>query len=229
MAANVKGTRFVAAESGAAPEARYRQIEFQITVVDSAHMPPDCGAEVAFGGRSNAGKSTALNALAGRRDLARTSKAPGRTRALNFFQLDDERRLVDLPGYGYAKAPRAEQARWVRAVEGYLRNRQSLRGLVVIMDIRHAFADSDRQLLGWCAEVGMAVHILLSKADKLGRGRQAQALAQARESLQEWDLIGDVQLFSGLRRQGVSELAQRLDDWLQASDLGPEAKKTPGF
>jgi len=209
------------------PEARYRQVEFQITATDSSNMPPDRGAEVAFGGRSNAGKSTALNALAGRRALARTSKAPGRTRALNFFELDEARRLVDLPGYGYAKASRAEQARWVGAVEGYLRNRQSLRGLVVIMDIRHAFADSDRQLLGWCAEVHMAVHILLSKSDKLGRGRQAQALARARESLQEWALAGDVQLFSGLRRQGVSELARCLDDWLEIPDL--ETKKSPGF
>ena len=141
-------------------------------------LPPDSGAEIAFAGRSNAGKSSALNALAGQTALARTSKTPGRTQQLVVFALPDGRRLVDLPGYGYAKVPPALRDHWKQAIDHYLRKRQSLRGLVLIADIRHALAPFDRQMLAFCASIELPCVVLLSKADKLSR---AQVRAQQRE------------------------------------------------
>lgn len=141
-------------------------------------LPPDTGAEVAFAGRSNAGKSSALNALAGQAALARTSKTPGRTQQLVVFALPDGRRLVDLPGYGYAKVPPTLREHWKREIDAYLRGRHCLRGLVLIADIRHAPAAFDRQMLAFCAAIGMPCVLLLSKADKLPR---AQVLACQRE------------------------------------------------
>lgn len=141
-------------------------------------LPPDSGAEVAFAGRSNAGKSSALNALAGQTALARTSKTPGRTQQLVVFALPDGRRLVDLPGYGYAKVPPNLRNHWKRAIDAYLRKRQSLRGLVLIADIRHALTTFDRQMLAFCAAVELPCVVLLSKADKLSR---TQALQRCRE------------------------------------------------
>ena len=141
-------------------------------------LPPDSGAEIAFAGRSNAGKSSALNALVGQTALARTSKTPGRTQQLVVFALPDGRRLVDLPGYGYAKVPPALRDHWKQAIDHYLRNRQSLRGLVLIADIRHALTTFDQQMLAFCAAIELPCVVLLSKADKLAR---AQALARKRE------------------------------------------------
>ena len=142
---------------------------------DVRDCPPDCGFELAFAGRSNVGKSSLINALCERRSLARSSSAPGRTRLLHFFALDGERRLVDLPGYGFARASKAERLRWQRMVEGYLQQRRSLMRLMLLMDVRHPLRDSDRLLLDWCAASGLAVHILLNKADKLSRGKATQA------------------------------------------------------
>ena len=137
-----------------------------LSIPDPQQAPPDAGYEVAFAGRSNAGKSSALNALTQRKSLARTSKTPGRTQHLVFFELDGERRLVDLPGYGYAKVPEKVRRHWGLAMETYLSGRESLRGLVLMMDVRHPLTDFDKQMLQWCQHAGMPVHILLTKADK---------------------------------------------------------------
>lgn len=141
--------------------------------------------EVAFAGRSNVGKSSLINALCERRSLARTSAAPGRTRLLHFFAVDDACRLVDLPGYGFARASKAERASWQRMVEGYLRDRQSLVRLMLLMDVRHPLRDSDQQLLEWCVSMNLPVHILLNKADKLSNSRARRTLADLRGMLQE--------------------------------------------
>ena len=146
--------------------------------------PPDQGVEVAFAGRSNVGKSSVINALCERRALARTSAAPGRTRLLHFFAVDETRRLVDLPGYGFARASKTERAGWQRMVEGYLRGRQSLVRLMLLMDIRHPLRDSDQQLLEWCNSTNLPVHVLLNKADKLSRSKAQRALADLRGMLQ---------------------------------------------
>ena len=147
--------------------------------------PPDQGVEVAFAGRSNVGKSSLINALCERRSLARTSAAPGRTRLLHFFAVDDARRLVDLPGYGFARASKAERAGWQRMVEGYLRNRNSLVRLMLLMDVRHPLRDSDGQLLEWCSAAGLPVHVLLNKADKLSRSKAQRTLTDLQQMLQD--------------------------------------------
>lgn len=146
--------------------------------------PPDQGVEVAFAGRSNVGKSSLINALCERRSLARTSAAPGRTRLLHFFAVDEACRLVDLPGYGFARASKAERASWQRMVEGYLRGRRSLVRLMLLMDVRHPLRDSDQQLLEWCDSVNLPVHVLLNKADKLSRSKAQRVLTDLRQALQ---------------------------------------------
>ncbi len=181
-------------------------------------LPADVGAEVAFAGRSNSGKSSVINALTGRAALARISKTPGRTQQLNFFVLDDDaHRLVDLPGYGYAKVPIAVKRRWAALVEGYLGSRRSLMGVVLLMDARRPFTDADSQLVEWCAHAGLAVHVLLNKADKLGRGAAARTLADARRRLAPLGEENVVQLFSATRRTGLDQLGVRLDAWLRYS------------
>lgn len=180
-------------------------------------LPPDVGAEVAFAGRSNAGKSSALNALCQQNALARVSKTPGRTQQLVYFELPPhaDTYLVDLPGYGYAKVPQNLQAHWQAFVDGYFRTRQSLRGLVVVMDIRHPLKDYDRQMLGYAVERGLPAHALLTKADKLGRGAAGNALQAVRRELQS--AFGDsvsVQTYSGESKAGVDELRQVLEGWL---------------
>lgn len=178
-------------------------------------LPADVGVEVAFAGRSNAGKSSVINALTGRAALARISKTPGRTQQINFFVLDDQQhRLVDLPGYGYANVPVAVKRQWGRLVEGYLSARDSLRGVVLLMDARRPFTAADSQLFEWCVHAGLATHVLLNKSDKLSRGAGARVLADARKRLAP---LGDehrVQLFSASRKTGIDELGARLDAWL---------------
>jgi len=196
----------------------YRAARFQVSAAKLSQLPPDAGYEVAFAGRSNAGKSSAINRLTGQKALARTSKTPGRTQLINFFRLDDERRLVDLPGYGYAKVSVEIKRRWQQTMEQYLSERRSLRGLVLLMDVRHPLKDVDRQLLGWCLQVGMPALVLLTKADKLKRGAaQNTRLAVQRELAQQaapgTELI-QVQLFSALDGTGLAELQQVLDRWL---------------
>ena len=179
--------------------------------------PPDRGVEVAFAGRSNAGKSSALNALTGNRKLARTSKTPGRTQLLNFFELDDGRRLVDLPGYGFAKVPKAMKEEWDRHLAQYLQERQSLRGLILLTDIRHPLQRYDWQMLKWAALATMPVHLLLTKADKLNRGAAQNTLLKVRRELEQQGFAHNtsVQTFSALKRQGVAELEKVLNAWFE--------------
>lgn len=175
-------------------------------------LPADEGAEVAFAGRSNAGKSSAINAITASKSLARISKTPGRTREINFFRLDDTHRFVDLPGYGYARVPKALKARWGALIEGYLKERGSLRGVVIIMDVRRPFTALDEQLVEWCRSASLAVHVLLTKADKLSRGRAAQALVSAKGHSSSEQVT--LQLFSATRSIGLEEVHQRLAEWL---------------
>ena len=192
----------------------YRQACFLKGVARLSALPADVGAEVAFAGRSNAGKSSVINALTGRAALARISKTPGRTQQLNFFVLDDDRhRLVDLPGYGYANVPIAVKRRWAALVEGYLGSRRSLMGVVLLMDARRPFTDADAQLVDWCAHAGLATHVLLNKSDKLSRGAGARTLAEAHKRLAPLGAENVAQLFSATRRTGIDELGARLDAW----------------
>ena len=151
------------------PSLDYRAAEFLTSASRLSQCPPDTGREVAFAGRSNAGKSSAINRLTGNKKLARTSKTPGRTQLINFFTLAEECYLVDLPGYGYAKVPPEVKLKWQRELERYLQDRQSLRGLVLLMDVRHPLQEFDRLMLNWAHASHMPVHLLLTKADKIGR------------------------------------------------------------
>lgn len=196
---------------------------FQITVAELLQLPEDSLAEVAFAGRSNAGKSSAINAITNQKRLAFVSKTPGRTQHLNFFRAGAGRYLVDLPGYGYAKTPLAEQQRWRGLIGNYLAERPQLAGLVIIMDIRHAFTDLDWQLLDWFGQSGKPVHILLSKADKLSRSQSLPILRSAKLTLADLGISGQVQLFSSLKRTGLDEAEGVVRTWLQM----PPAKKTP--
>lgn len=192
----------------------YRSASFLTSVPDASLAPDDSGAEVAFAGRSNAGKSSALNALTDQRALARTSKTPGRTQQINFFGLASGQRLVDLPGYGYAKVPQTMKDKWQRNMADYLRSRASLRGLIILMDCRHPLTDFDQQMLQWCADVDLPVHVLLTKSDKLKRGPAANSLLAVRKRLTEFHPHASVQLFSALKKTGVDEVRHTLDRWL---------------
>ncbi len=190
------------------------QAQYLISAHHPKQWPTDVGVEVAFAGRSNVGKSSAINVIANRRGLARTSKTPGRTQQLVFFELDDDRRLVDLPGYGYAKVPPELKRHWEVTVEQYLSSRQCLCGLVIPMDARRPLMPLDRQLLTWCGQAAMAAHILLTKADKLSKSARANALRDVR------DRVGDgctVQLFSATTRYGLDEARSVLYQWLGAN------------
>jgi GTP-binding protein len=172
--------------------------------------------EVAFVGRSNAGKSSALNAMANRKRLAYVSRTPGRTQLINFFAWGARGHLVDLPGYGFAKVPEAMRRNWNALVGGYLETRESLAGLVVIMDARHPMKPIDEEMLDWIAPRRLPVHILLSKADKLSRSEAAQTLTRVRAALASKPLNSSVQLFSSLDRRGVDEAIARISSMLAA-------------
>ena len=192
---------------------RYQHARFLLSTPDLAHAPADSGREVAFAGRSNAGKSSALNVITGQKTLARTSKIPGRTQQINFFTVDDQCRLVDLPGYGYAKVARTIKHHWQRHLASYLETRQCLQGVILLMDIRHPLKEFDRQLLTWCHLAGLPAHILLTKADKLKRGPAQAVLLQVRKHLQEHYPAASVQLFSALTQAGAQEARTVLDSW----------------
>lgn len=198
--------------------------QYLLSAHNARQLPDDGGHEVAFAGRSNAGKSSALNALTRQNGLARVSKTPGRTQQLVFFQIQPERYLVDLPGYGYAKVPLELQAHWQAFIDRYFRTREALRGLVVVMDIRHPLKEYDLQMLGYAVARGLPAHALLTKADKLGRGQQAQTLQKVRKELASRfaDSV-TVQTFSGESRQGVDELRGIVGGWLGLDEDQPAA------
>ena len=172
---------------------------------------PDTGGEVAFAGRSNAGKSSAINIIVNRRQFARTSKTPGRTQLVNFFQLDGDRRIVDLPGYGFARVADAMREHWGNLLADYFETRKSLKGLILIVDIRRQLTEFDRQMLEFAESVGLPVHVLLTKADKLKKGQAANALLAVRKELGE---RASVQLFSALKRSGEQEARDVLERFL---------------
>jgi len=193
---------------------RYHQTRFLTGARELHQMPADRGLEVAFAGRSNTGKSSVINALTGRSKLARTSKTPGRTREINFFAVSAQARLVDLPGYGYARVPASLKAHWAATLAGYFATRTSLKGLVIIMDARRPLTAPDRQMLALARDAGCPVHIVLNKADKLPGAEGRRTLARARAELAPAD--ARIQLFSALKGTGIDELRGRLDAWLFA-------------
>ena len=209
----------------AVPE--YRSAHFLTSAAKLSQCPQDKGWEVAFAGRSNAGKSSAINSLTGNKKLAKTSKTPGRTQLINFFSLSDHQRLVDLPGYGFAKVPQAVKLEWTRTLEAYLQQRECLRGLILLMDVRHPMQAFDQQMLAWGHSAGMPVHILLTKADKLKRGPANSALLQLRQSLDDYEGMVTAQLFSALKHRGHEELRAVLDAWLADDSVyeGEEARE----
>ena len=189
----------------------YRQTAFLTSAAKLSQTPPDTGFEVAFAGRSNAGKSSAINTLCDQKTLARTSKTPGRTQQLVYFHVAPERHVVDLPGYGYAKVPPDLRDHWQRLIDQFFRTRQVLRGLVVVMDVRHPLREFDQQMLAYGASRGLACHCLLTKADKLPRGQQSKALLETRRALGD---AASVQLFSSTSLLGVDEARAVLCRWL---------------
>ena len=194
----------------------YNTARFLISAAKLSQCPEDVGAEVAFAGRSNAGKSSAINSLTNQNSLARTSKTPGRTQLINFFDLNVEGiRIVDLPGYGYAKVPIAMKEHWQKHLDAYLQRRQCLRGVVLVMDIRHPMKEFDEMMINWCESTGVPLHILLTKADKLKRGpAQATLLKIKKETRERLADKVSVQVFSALKKTGVDQLRNRLDSWL---------------
>ena len=196
----------------------YQQAKYLTSAVKISQLPKDEGAEVAFMGRSNSGKSSALNTITGIKGLARTSSTPGRTQMINLFGLDDLHTLVDLPGYGYAKVPRPIKERWEAVTHEYLETRQSLCGVVLMMDVRHLSKEADQEIITWSASCGMPLHILLTKADKLKKSGQRQALQSVQVAMKAFTNVS-VQLFSSLERTGVSEVRSVLDQWFAAMDV----------
>jgi GTP-binding protein len=206
----------------------FQQAVFLTTVANLRDMPQDSVREVAFAGRSNAGKSSTINTLAGRVRLAYVSKTPGRTQHLNYFTLAAGKYFVDLPGYGYAKAPEAIRSQWEGLIGPYLNKREQLAGLVVIMDIRRPMTDLDLRLIDWFRPTGRPIHILLSKADKLSRQEQTKALRSVKAEVATWGdaELYSVQLFSSLKKTGVEEAERVLAKWLEI-EIKPKENKGP--
>jgi GTP-binding protein len=197
---------------------KYNTASFVTSAPDITKLPADTGIEVAFAGRSNAGKSSALNALTDQK-LARTSKTPGRTQLINTFDLADvdDMRLIDLPGYGFAKVPIEMKKKWQKSLGEYLQKRQSLKGIVILMDIRHPLKDLDRDLINWAIGSEIPVLALLTKADKLKQGPRKSQVLQVRRELSTLDGDITVHAFSSLKGTGLPEVAKKLDEWF----LGP--------
>jgi GTP-binding protein len=201
----------------------YQLTHFVLSAPDIRHLPSDTGIEVAFAGRSNAGKSSALNTLTNQKALARTSKTPGRTQLINLFEVAEGKRVVDLPGYGYAEVPEEVKLKWQRALGEYLQKRNSLKGLVVLMDIRHPLKDLDQQMINWAVASNIPVMLLLTKADKLASGARKAQLKMVREAVV--DFGGDIQVeaFSSLKKIGVDVLRHKLDGWY--NDIPPATEE----
>jgi GTP-binding protein len=192
-----------------------RRAKFTIAVNEIKQLPEDTGMEVGFAGRSNAGKSSAVNLITGQKSLARTSKTPGRTQQIVYFNIDQQRDLVDLPGYGYAKVPPRVKAHWQKLMESYFQKRQSLKGLMLVMDIRHPMKEFDLMMLDWCENTQTPVHVLLTKADKISRGAAGAELQKIRKLLGEWEVDTEVQIFSSLKGTGLEVALEKLNEWLE--------------
>lgn len=193
---------------------RYQQARYLTSATTIAALPPDQGAEVAFIGRSNAGKSSAINTITHITGLARTSNTPGRTQMINYFEIDARTRLVDLPGYGFAKVPPEKHARWMQTTADYFETRTSLVGLMLVMDCRHPLKELDKQMIDWCVEFDVALHILLTKADKLTTSAQKKTLFMVQNALSFAPTIS-IQLFSSLKKIGVDAARAKLDEWFK--------------
>ena len=190
----------------------FENIGFEKSISELNQSPKDVGSEVAFVGRSNAGKSTAINSITNRNSLAKTSKTPGRTQLINFFKINDNTRFVDLPGYGFAKASKEKQKSWNRLVTNYIKYRQSLKGVVLIIDIRRGFGEMDLMFLDFYLPLNKRLHILLTKADKLSKQKQSLILNEAREI---YGSIATIQIFSGTKKIGISEAQDQVTKFLE--------------
>lgn len=203
-------------------EINFRTAQFLTSAPSLKECPPEAGSEIAFAGRSNAGKSSAINTLTDNKKLARTSKTPGRTQLINFFSLENSplKRIVDLPGYGYAKVPLAMKKKWQTNMSAYLTERQSLRGLVLMMDIRHPMQEFDSMMINWAVDAEMPVHVLLTKSDKLKRGAARNTLLAIQKHMREAkvDDLVTIQTFSSLKNEGKEELVTTLTQWLSIPD-----------
>lgn len=191
----------------------YHQTKFVISAPDIHHLPNDHGIEIAFAGRSNAGKSSALNALTQQKNLARTSKTPGRTQLINLFEVAEGIKLVDLPGYGYAEVPESVKRQWQQALSEYLQKRKCLKGLIILMDIRHPLKDMDIQMIEWSVAMNIPILVLLTKADKLVPNKRKAQVIAVRNRLKT--VAGNIQVetFSSLKKMGIDKLQFKLDEW----------------
>lgn len=208
--------------TGVAPPNPFAQARFLMSCASLDQCPRDAIPELAFAGRSNSGKSSALNALCGQKALARVSKTPGRTQLINLFELPNGAgRLVDLPGYGYAQVPERTRQDWARMVGRFVEQRPNLQGLVLIMDCRHPLTDQDRQMLAWIAVARRACHVLLTKADKLSHGAASKSLLEVRREIEKLGVPAGVQLFSSLSHRGVEDARAALSKLLTISGSGP--------
>ena len=192
---------------------------FTISAPDIRRLPADSGIEVAFAGRSNAGKSSALNSLTNQKSLARTSKTPGRTQLINIFEIAENKRLVDLPGYGFAKVPMEMKKKWQKALGEYLEKRQCLKGLVILMDIRHPLKDLDMDLIQWAADGELPVLALLTKSDKLSQGKVSAQVLAVKKQLASLNADIKVQAFSSLKRTGSAQADAVICDWFQDENI----------
>ncbi|MCR9576006.1 ribosome biogenesis GTP-binding protein YihA/YsxC [Vibrio alginolyticus] len=191
----------------------YQNTHFITSAPDIRHLPEDEGVEIAFAGRSNAGKSSALNRLTNQKSLAKTSKTPGRTQLINLFKVEEGCHIVDLPGYGFAQVPVEMKNKWQKSLGEYLQKRESLKGLVVLMDIRHPMKDLDQQMIFWAIDSHIPVQVLLTKADKLKSGARKQTLLKVRKQVETFGGDVSVDVFSSLKGLGVDQLRAKLDTW----------------
>lgn len=191
----------------------YHKTHFLTSAANITQLPQDQGIEIAFAGRSNAGKSTALNALTNQKNLARTSKTPGRTQLINLFEIEPEYKLVDLPGYGYAAVPEQMKLQWQKSLGEYLQKRECLQGLVILMDIRHPLKDLDQQMIEWAVASELPVLLLLTKADKLSQSARSKQVKMVREAILPFQGNIQVEAFSALNKIGIDRLSSKLDEW----------------
>jgi len=205
----------------------YHQAKFINSSPHLSNTPADQGLEVAFAGRSNAGKSSAINTLTRQNGLARISKTPGRTQMLNFFEINERQRFVDLPGYGYAKVPLAVKKKWHELMETYLTRRKSLCGIILVMDVRHPLTEFDWQMIEWCEHTGLPLHILLTKADKLNYGAAKNSLLQVQKELKDVGFPLTIQLFSALKKTGIDEVHVALDQLFNPVEQDQSEISTP--